>query len=105
MHQHGDAFCGPDAATCQHGRFDNIAVTTNLQPLLILIFIAPATVGKNLNPLLLQRAREISQEHKGLSQQLADAYDSQTAKRAGELAVVTAALEAWDRAKAVRPPL
>ena len=53
---------------------------------------------------MLNRARSIAAEHARLSEQLADSFDTKTAKRVGELAPVTNALKEWDKANEVCSP-
>lgn len=48
---------------------------------------------------MLERARKLAAEHETLSQKLAGDFDSKTAKRAGEIASVAAALREWDEAQ------
>ncbi|KAL7274250.1 Peptide chain release factor 1, mitochondrial [Rhizina undulata] len=47
---------------------------------------------------LLRRARRLSDEHRGLEKKLLDNYDSKAATRAGQLSLVTRALEEYDAA-------
>lgn len=50
---------------------------------------------------MLNRARSIAAEHAKLTEQLAESFDTKTAKRIGELASVTNALKEWDNANEV----
>ncbi|KAJ6153784.1 hypothetical protein N7470_006743 [Penicillium chermesinum] len=51
-----------------------------------------------LSPVLLTRARLLAAEHTRLTDKLSDSFDTKVAKRAGELASVTAALRKWENA-------
>lgn len=68
--------------------------------------LAPAnapfiTPDSGLSPVLLTRARLLAAEHAKLSDRLAEAFDTKIAKRAGELASVSAVLKEWDDANEV----
>lgn len=56
----------------------------------------------SISPVLLGRARSISAEHSKLSKELAQNYDNDIAKRAGELSNAVTALQAWETANDVR---
>jgi hypothetical protein len=58
--------------------------------------------GTQLSSVLLTRARSLANEHGRLSTELAETYDSDLAKRAGELAATAQAIKAWDDAHEVR---
>ncbi|KAF2403857.1 release factor [Trichodelitschia bisporula] len=60
--------------------------------------LASTSTSKPIYPALLERARAISKEHASLSQQLAENFDTKTAKKAGELATVVDALKQWEAA-------
>ncbi|TDZ15817.1 putative peptide chain release factor 1 [Colletotrichum orbiculare MAFF 240422] len=53
----------------------------------------------NLPPALLQRARNLAQEHAALSATLESEYSSKTARRVGELSSVVDALREWETAQ------
>ncbi|KAL1958459.1 hypothetical protein VTO42DRAFT_4323 [Malbranchea cinnamomea] len=57
-----------------------------------------ASTGTLLSPALLNRARTLANEHGSLTAKLAESFDSQVAKRAGELARTANALKEWDSA-------
>ncbi|KAK2812154.1 hypothetical protein FQN50_001511 [Emmonsiellopsis sp. PD_5] len=61
-------------------------------------FNSTATTDATISPILLNRARLIANEHNALSAKLAEAFDTKTAKRAGELAATANALRDWDKA-------
>jgi peptide chain release factor 1 len=54
-----------------------------------------------ISPVLLKRARSVAEEHAKLSTQNAKTYEVETAKKLGELSVVTAALAEWETAQNV----
>ena len=54
-----------------------------------------------MSPVLLGRARSIAAEHADLSKQLAQNYDNEIAKRAGELSTTARALQEWETANDV----
>lgn len=54
-----------------------------------------------ISPAVLSRARAIAAEHAQLSQKLADGFDTRTAKKLGETASITAALQTWEKANEV----
>ncbi|KAF1986201.1 release factor [Aulographum hederae CBS 113979] len=56
------------------------------------------TSAGNISPALIARARSMTSEHSQLSKQLADAFESKTAKKIGELTPVVSALKDWDKA-------
>ncbi|KAI9813285.1 MAG: hypothetical protein M1827_004227 [Pycnora praestabilis] len=51
-----------------------------------------------ISPALLNRARSITAEYSALSKNLAEEFDTKTAKRVGELSSVANALKAWENA-------
>lgn len=59
------------------------------------------TLDSGLSPVLLTRARLLAAEHAKLSERLAETFDTKIAKRAGELASVSAVLKEWDDANEV----
>ncbi|KAI1394373.1 release factor [Hypoxylon trugodes] len=61
--------------------------------------LASTDTHKNLPPVLLQRARNITAEHDKLASALASDFDSGIAKRAGELSRVANALKEWEAAQ------
>lgn len=59
-----------------------------------------ASQNDKISPALLSRARAIANEHATLTSQLAEVYDSATAKRLGELNHTTSAILEYDKAVA-----
>ncbi|TDZ71723.1 putative peptide chain release factor 1 [Colletotrichum trifolii] len=59
----------------------------------------PIHAPANLPPALLQRARNLAQEHAALSATLESEYSSKTARRVGELSSVVDALREWETAQ------
>ncbi|OOF98483.1 hypothetical protein ASPCADRAFT_204165 [Aspergillus carbonarius ITEM 5010] len=51
-----------------------------------------------LSPVLLARARSLSNEHSALSAHLGEVFDAKLAKRVGELAPIASTLKEWDHA-------
>ena len=45
---------------------------------------------------MLNRARSLAKEHGSLSARLADSFDTKIAKRVGELAPISKAVQEWD---------
>ncbi|KAJ5377882.1 Peptide chain release factor 1 [Penicillium cataractarum] len=62
------------------------------------VFLRTAHTDSGLSPVLLTRARLLAAEHAKLSDKLAEAFDAKVAKRAGEIAPVSAVLKEWDSA-------
>ena len=60
-----------------------------------------ASPAHSISPVLLGRARSITAEHSELSKQLAQNYDNDVAKRAGELSTAVRALQEWETANDV----
>ena len=60
-----------------------------------------ASSAHSISPVLLGRARSIAAEHSQLSRQLAQSYDTDTAKKAGELSNAARALQEWETANDV----
>ena len=60
-----------------------------------------ASDGPSISPALFQRARSIAAEHGKLSQQLSTSYDTNVAKKVGELSIVVNALRDWESASNV----
>ncbi|RYP67091.1 hypothetical protein DL771_007416 [Monosporascus sp. 5C6A] len=58
-----------------------------------------ATTSTTLPPVLLQRARNLSAEHRKLAEALLTDYDIKIAKRVGELSRVATALREWEAAQ------
>ncbi|CAI6325567.1 unnamed protein product [Periconia digitata] len=56
------------------------------------------TTAETVPPALLARARNVALEHQKLTDQLANGFDTQAAKKAGEYSTVTNALKEWDKA-------
>ena len=56
----------------------------------------------SISPALLERARAVAWEHKDLSEQLSEAFNTNVAKKIGELSVTVEALNKWDVANKVR---
>ncbi|RFN50741.1 peptide chain release factor 1 [Fusarium flagelliforme] len=59
------------------------------------VFVADALLA----PALLQRAQSLTTEHDTLQKNLNSSFDSQTAKRVGELSRVAEALKAWEKSQ------
>ncbi|KAI1052598.1 hypothetical protein LB507_009869 [Fusarium sp. FIESC RH6] len=62
-------------------------------------FIRFASNDALLAPALLQRAQSLTTEHDTLQKNLNSSFDSQTAKRVGELSRVAEALKAWEKSQ------
>ncbi|KAF2643570.1 release factor [Massarina eburnea CBS 473.64] len=61
-------------------------------------FQSTGSVVESVPPALLARARNIALEHKQLTDQLADGFDTRAAKKAGEYSSIVNALKEWDKA-------
>lgn len=61
-----------------------------------------AAASEGVSPALLTRARSVAAEHGALSKQLAEGFDTRTAKKVGELSPVASALKEWEHANEVR---
>ncbi|EON69507.1 hypothetical protein W97_08767 [Coniosporium apollinis CBS 100218] len=57
-----------------------------------------AAASEGVSPALLTRARSVAAEHGTLSKQLAEGFDTRTAKKVGELSPVASALKEWEYA-------
>ncbi|KAF2137206.1 uncharacterized protein K452DRAFT_362016 [Aplosporella prunicola CBS 121167] len=57
-----------------------------------------ATGADAISPAVLTRARSLAAEHSQLSTKLLDGFDQKTAKKAGEIAPIAAALKEWEKA-------
>ncbi|KAL8833318.1 MAG: hypothetical protein Q9170_004343 [Blastenia crenularia] len=77
--------------------------------MVLALFSYRASVGTteilehSISPALLRRARSIAAEHEKLTRSVQNEYNSQTAKKIGELSQVTEALEDWETANKVIP--
>ncbi|RMJ25566.1 hypothetical protein PHISP_03583 [Aspergillus sp. HF37] len=60
--------------------------------------VSTTTSDSDLSPVLLRRADFLASEHSKLSAQLAESFDTKTAKRAGELASIAGVLQEWNKA-------
>ncbi|KAI4180761.1 MAG: hypothetical protein L6R41_007032 [Letrouitia leprolyta] len=56
------------------------------------------SISPKISPSLLGRAQSIAAEHEKLLREIQEGYDSQSAKRIGELSAVTNALKGWETA-------
>jgi peptide chain release factor 1 len=61
-----------------------------------------AATTDTIPPALLKRARDITLEHKQLTDKLADGFDTRAAKKLGEYSPIVNALGEWDKANEVR---
>ena len=64
-------------------------------------FSATAIGNPDISPALLGRARSVAAEHGKLAQQLSAEYDTEVAKRVGELSTTVKALKDWESASTV----
>jgi peptide chain release factor 1 len=60
-----------------------------------------AATAEAIPPALLKRARDITLEHKQLTEKLADGFDTRAAKKLGEYSSIVNALGEWDKANEV----
>lgn len=58
-------------------------------------------ISENVPKALLTRARDVALEHKQLSDQLANGFDTRAAKKLGEYSPIVNALGQWDKASEV----
>jgi len=63
--------------------------------------VVAASTADLISPILLERARAISEEHGQLSVRNVENYDVTVAKKIGELGPVTEALRDWENAQNV----
>ena len=64
-------------------------------------FLSVASSAHTISPVLLARARSIASEHSELSERLTWNYDSDIAKRVGDLSNAVMALQGWETANDV----
>ena len=64
-------------------------------------FFATAIANPDISPALLGRARSVAAEHGKLARQLSAEYDTEVAKRVGELSTTVKALKDWESASTV----
>jgi peptide chain release factor 1 len=60
-----------------------------------------AATAEAIPPALLKRARDITLEHKQLTEKLSDGFDTRAAKKLGEYSSIVNALGEWDKANEV----
>ncbi|KAF2193492.1 release factor [Zopfia rhizophila CBS 207.26] len=64
-------------------------------------FQSTSSTPESIPPALLSRARKIADEHKELTQKLANGFDTRAAKILGEYSPIVNALKEWDKANEV----
>lgn len=82
-------------------RFHTAGMYLQLPAVSLADFSAIATANPIISPALLGRARSVAAEHGKLAQQLSVEYDTEVAKKVGELSTTVKALEDWELASSV----